>query len=110
MNLVSMKRDPVEAAKDSMGACCAPGDPGDMPLYSYGTKVCLNDEDIKKLGIALPVVGSKFMLYAMVEVTSARAEKVQDGAEIGADFQITDMALEPAGGQDPAQSLWPDKE
>lgn len=110
MNMISMKRDPEEMKKDGMTACCAPGDLGDMPIYSYGTKVCLGDDEIKKLGIPLPAVGTKFMLYAMVEVTSARAEKVQDGAEVGADFQITDMALEPVAGQDPAQSLWPDKE
>lgn len=107
MNLVSTKMEPAEAQEYASGI----PSPGEAPLYTYGTCVCLNDEMLKKLGMPLPAVGSKFMLTAMVEVTSARAEKVQDGEqEIGADFQITDMALEPAGGSDPAQSLWPDKE
>lgn len=108
MTLVSMKQDPKEAAEDY--GSCAPV-PGEMPLYPYGLSICLNDESLKKLGMSLPAVGSKFMLTAMVEVSSARADKVQDGdAEIGADFQITDMQLTPEGGKDAASVLWPDKD
>lgn len=103
-----MKQDPKEAAEDY--GSCAPV-PGEMPLYPYGLSICLNDESLKKLGMSLPAVGSKFMLTAMVEVSSARADKVQDGdAEIGADFQITDMQLTPEGGKDAASVLWPDKD
>lgn len=108
MTLVSMKQDPKEAAENY--GSCAPI-PGEMPLYPYGLSICLNDESLKKLGMSLPAVGSKFMLTAMVEVSSARADKVQDGdAEIGADFQITDMQLTPEGGKDAASVLWPDKD
>ena len=107
MPMVSMKRDPKEAKEYGLAATA----PGDMPLYSYGTKLCLNDDDLLKLGMPMPAVGQKFMLMAIVEVTMARAEKVQEGAaEIGADFQITDMELTPAAGKDPASVLWPDAE
>jgi hypothetical protein len=107
MTLVSMKQDPKEAAEDYGTA----PDPGEMPLYPWGLSICLNDESLKKLGMSLPAVGSKFMLTAMVECKSARADKVQDGdAEIGADFQITDMQLTPEGGKDAASVLWPDKD
>lgn len=102
-----MKQDPKEAAED-YGTAPAPGE---MPLYPYGLSICLNDESLKKLGMSLPAVGSTFTLMARVEVSSARADKVQDGdAEIGADFQITDMQLTPEGGKDAASVLWPDQD
>lgn len=105
MALVSMKRDPEKTE-------VMPGAPaGDMPMYSYGTKLCLGDDELKALGIALPTVGQKFAIVAIAECTNSRAEKVQEGeAEIGCDLQITDMEVTAAGGKDPAQSLWPDKE
>lgn len=105
MNIVSMKQDPKEAVEDSG---LATANPGEMPLYPYGTRLTLNDESLKALGISLPAVGTVYTLMARVEVVSARAEKVQDGEqEIGADLQITDMGLEPEG-SDPAAKLWPD--
>lgn len=106
MNLVSMKQDPAEAAEDY-----GTPKPGELPMYPWGLSICLNDESLKKLGMSLPAVGSKFVLSAIVEVSSARSDKVQDGdAEIGADFQITDMQLTPEGGKDAASVLWPDKD
>lgn len=107
MALVSMKQTPEEATEGS--PCAAPA-PGEAPLYPYGTRLTLGDDELKKLGIALPAVGASFMLMARVEVVSARADKVQDGeAEIGADLQITDMELQPEGAQsDAATKLWPD--
>lgn len=105
MALVSMKQDPAEVAEYT-------GQPvsGEAPMYPYGLTLCLNDESLKKLGMSIPLVGGKFMLTAMVECKSARAEKVQDGdTEVGADFQITDMELIAEGGKDPASMLWPDK-
>lgn len=92
-----MQQDKKEAAEDY--GSCAPV-PGEMPLYPYGLTICLNDESLKKLGMSLPAVGTKFHLMAIVEVKSARADKVQDGdPEIGADFQITDMELTPDSGE-----------
>lgn len=106
MALVSMKQTPEEAAE---GSVCAAPNPGEAPLYPYGTRITLNDDALKKLGIALPAVGASFNMMARVEVVSARADKVQDGeAEIGADLQITDMSLESESGSDPAAKLWPD--
>lgn len=109
MNLVSMKQDPKEAAEGY--GINSTADVGELPLYPYGLTICLGDEELKKLGMSLPTVGAKFMLSAMVEVCSARADKSQDGdAEIGADFQITDMQLTPEGGKDAASVLWPDQD
>lgn len=106
MNIVSMKQTPEEATE---GSVCAAPNPGEAPLYPWGTRLTLNDETLKKLGIALPAVGASFVMTARVEVISARADKVQSGeAEIGADLQITDMGLEPEGSTDPAAKLWPD--
>lgn len=103
MNLVSMRQSPEEALEGTVAPAV-----GEQPLYPYGTRLTLNDESLKALGISLPAVGTVYTLMARVEVVSARAEKVQDGEqEIGADLQITDMGLEPEG-SDPAAKLWPD--
>jgi hypothetical protein len=106
MKLVSMKQDAKEAAEYSIGAM----DPGEEPLYPYGLCIRLSDEGMSKLGMSLPAVGTKFIMTAMVECKSARADAVQDGdVEIATELQITDMAVEPTG-KDVAGTLWPDKD
>ena len=107
MKLASMKQDAKEAAEYSIGAAT----PGEEPLYPYGLCIRLNDESMAKLGMSLPAVGTQFMMTAMVTCTSARADAVQDGdTEIATELQITDMAVEAAGGKDYATALWPDKD
>jgi hypothetical protein len=67
----------------------------ETPQYPYGLVVCLDEQSIKKLGlIAMPMVGEKMKLNAVVEV---RSVGINDSSERGKDrrieLQITDMAL-----------------
>jgi hypothetical protein len=79
----------------------------DLPAYPYGLTLCLNDDSLKKLGISIPQVGTKFTLTAMVEVVSVHAQKEVDGdTNVGADLQITDMELTEGKTVDP-KSLYP---
>ena len=106
MNLVSMKRDPKEAAENSGMTTLAAGD---APLYPWGLKLSLDDDQLKAMKLGLPEVGSKLMVTALAEVVTARAEKDQDGGtEISCELQITDMSLTSANGGPVASKLYSD--
>lgn len=85
----------AEEAKEYSGT----PEPGNMPAYSWGTTVCLDDDLLSRLGMtAPPDVGTEFMLTARVVVTSTRASQQQDGdKEASCELQITEMELGPAG-------------
>lgn len=105
MQLTDMKLTPAEA-KSENGICCAPGE-SDGPAYPYGLCIYLDDETIAKLGLtALPDVGTKFALNAIVEVTSNSQRQNQDGKTVSMDLQITDMGLETATEKTPEQKLY----
>lgn len=82
-------------------------DPGDAPKYPYGLSMCLDDESMKKLGMAdLPAVGTVMQLSAKVIVTSVGMSQQQDGdPENRTELQITDMDLSGAP-RDIAKSLY----
>lgn len=89
--MVSMERTKAEKKKDKSGLMSSPS-PSDGPDYPYGLTFELRDEGLKKLGMeALPEVGEKMCVYAMVEVvrTSQRAGKDSADREVG--FQITSL-------------------
>jgi hypothetical protein len=97
----------AEEAKEYTGAVA---EPGNAPKYPYGLSLCLNDDSLTKLGIkALPAVGSKMTINAVVVVTSVGSSQQQDGdAESRAELQITDMELSPSPGKSIAQTLYGD--
>lgn len=102
--MISMKQS-AEAAKEY-----ATPAGGDAPAYPYGLLVTLNDESLKKLGLSTPpAVGTKMRMTALVDVTSASANATQEGTEMRAELQITDMELS-GGGDSPAAQLLFDKE
>ena len=88
-NLTSMKRT-VEAEKE-----------GDMAIdvnreeYSYGLRVDLRDEEIEKLKLSLPEVGSTMMMVANVKVISVRESADENGKDRNVEFQITEMKVAP---------------
>lgn len=91
MTMISMKLDKKAAQEET-----APS-PGEAPLYPYGLCLSLSNDVLQKLGMTTPpAVGTKMTLTALVEVTSTSAYKEQDGAEISANLQITDMELSSA--------------
>lgn len=92
MALKSLKFTPEENAKNSPSAISSPGD---KPAYPYGTRICLDDSSLKKLGISnLPPVGTKMTVKAIVEVCStSEYDSVDGGARMSLDLQVTDIEL-----------------
>ena len=90
-NLTSMKRTAKEN-KDGEDCCVEPGKQDD---YSYGLMVDLRDEEIKKLGLTLPEVGSTMVLIANVKVISVRESADENGSDRNIELQITEMDLAP---------------
>lgn len=106
--MVSLKMDPKEAADMAQPSV----EPQDAPLYPYGTRLCLDDETLLKLGFAeLPPVGTVFKVQAVATVTSVRSDQRQGEIESGLDLQITDMSLDAGSSDDErARKLYPDQE
>lgn len=76
-------------------APCYPTDGG--PVYPYGLRISLRDEDLAKLGIKdLPAVGDTMTLTAQVQVTRVSDEQAFYGRERCLGLQITDMELSAA--------------
>lgn len=102
--MVDMKQSAKEAGDSPVAVS------GGAPAYPYGLLVTLNDESLKKLGLSTPpAVGTKMRMTALVDVTSASANATQEGTEMRAELQITDMELS-GGGDSPAAQLLFDKE
>jgi hypothetical protein len=103
IKLVSMQLSPQQSDDYAV-----PSSLDDAPQFPWGLCLTLNDDALAKLGIPLPNVSSTFTLVAKVEVVRAAATKKQDGAELSADLQITDMRLiDPNNAPDKAEKLWP---
>ncbi|MCK5604860.1 hypothetical protein KAR91_23420 [Candidatus Pacearchaeota archaeon] len=90
-NLTDMKRTKAEKKEGSETACC----PGDQEDYPYGLRIHLNTEEIEKLGISLPEVGSTMVLIANAKVVSVRESADENGNDRNIEFQITEMELAP---------------
>ncbi len=90
-NLTSMKRTKSEK-KEGTEMACGPGDQEDFP---YGLRIHLNDEEISKLDIPLPEVGSAMVLIANVKVISVRESADENGKDRNVELQITEMELAP---------------
>jgi hypothetical protein len=90
-DLVSLKRTPAEIKdeKSEMSSYTP-------PEYDYGTRLCFDDEALKKLGIGAVRVGDEMMLTARVRVVSSNESESENHKHRSADFQVTDAALEPA--------------
>lgn len=69
------------------------------PKYPYGTRVTLEDAQLKQLGVSKPPeVGSKFKMEALVEVVSVSTQEGGAGdKQLRCELQITDMSMEKAG-------------
>ena len=89
-NLTDMKRTPKEQ-KGGSEDCCTDV----QEDYAYGLRVDLRDEEIEKLGISLPEVGSTMVLVANVKVISVRESADANGKDRNVELQITEMELAP---------------
>ena len=93
MALIDMTLSKEEAKEESYLTSSDP----DLPKYPWGLSLCLDDETMAKLGIALPAVGTELMIMAKVTVTGVRASQNQGGdSEQSCDLQITAMSVGPS--------------
>ena len=91
--MLTNMRMTAEEANEESGSPTA-GD-NDAPQYPYGLEIQLDDDALKKLGLALPSVGYTFMITALATVTRVGSSQVQDGdKEESTSLQITDMQLD----------------
>lgn len=82
--------------KPSRSACEDVAEP-DSASYPYGTRITLEAETIKKLGIQkLPTVGGQLVFKAKARVIGV--SQSDDGKRI--ELQITDMDMDMGGGKD----------
>lgn len=70
------------------------------PAYPWGLTIDLEEESIKKLGLAsTPKAGETLMLEARVKVSRvAASDSVDQGETRSLSLQITDLCLEPEAG------------
>lgn len=68
----------------------------DSPEYPYGTRICLDNEMLDRLGIDnLPKVGSSFAVSGIGEVISVSEHDGQDGKRRSIDIQLIRLAVTP---------------
>lgn len=69
----------------------------DMEKYPWGLSICLSDDILKKLGLAVPAVGTQLKIEAIAKVTGSRTNEQLDGDQnASVDIQITAMDIKPA--------------
>lgn len=101
MSLVSMKRKPEKKDDgDKDGVCCPSTSDYERPDYPWGTRLTLEGEQLEALGLAnaMPAVGTRMDMVAIVEVIGSHSESVDGGKpQRRLELQITEMAVQPPG-------------
>jgi hypothetical protein len=93
--------------KEAKEYLSGPATSADAPAYDYGTRLCLGNDLLKRLGFSTPpAVGTEMLLTAKVVVTSTGVNQQQDGdKEVRCELQLTEMDLS-AQGKDAATVLY----
>lgn len=87
MKLVDMKRSKkATTEKPSINAAHDP--------YSYGMRLNLDAEQIKKLGISMPKVGAMMKIEAVACVCSTSQHEHNDGGSKNVELQIQKLGVE----------------
>lgn len=95
MALVNMARTKQEVKTEQEGWKEAEN----APKYPYGLSLHLDNETIKKLGIAIPEGGAQLHIEAIAKVTSVSSHEEVDGDKrCNLQLQITDMTVTPEQG------------
>jgi hypothetical protein len=93
MALTDLKITKTEAKSEAKKYAIA--GPGDGERYSYGTRLTLDDAELKKLGIKeLPAVGTVLMFEAKAKVISSRQSATESSDNRSIELQITHMDFE----------------
>lgn len=96
MALVSMERTPKEVKEELKEI----KEGTDMPKYPWGLELRLGDEEIKKLGIALPTAGAQMQIEAIATVSSVGShQEVDNEACSHVCLQITALDVKPMATQ-----------
>lgn len=97
VNMARTKKEVQEEQKEMKAGL-------DAPLYPWGLTLRLDDETIKKLGIAIPEGGAKMRIDAIASVSSVSSRQEVDGETCSSiELQITDLALTPETGTPKAE-------
>jgi hypothetical protein len=102
---VNLKLDPA-----SKRTLMEPAQP-EPPQYPWGTRLTLDDEVLKKLGLdKLPEVGAELVVYGMAKAVAVRSDATEHGGSRSVELQITDLSVKPKGQDQPRsaeQVLYP---
>lgn len=94
MKLHSLKRVEEPDDKDEGKECADPCGEFKEPDYPYGTKLCLDPESLKAMGIMdLPDVGVNVTIEARGIITLASSESLEGEVTQRLEIQITDLGL-----------------
>jgi len=89
-NLVDMAMTPEESAEMSH---CSPSD-YPKPIYPYGLCICLENDQIEKLGLDLNVDAGAMMIFkAAGKVTAVSSRDTDKGPQKRVEIQIIGMSL-----------------
>lgn len=95
MPMIDLKITKEEAKKEQKKYATL--GPSNGERYSYGTRVTLDDAELKKLGIKdLPAVGAEMMFEAKAKVISSRQSASETTNNRSIELQITHMEFEDA--------------
>lgn len=97
MKMVNMAMKAEEKGKSDGCCCCGPCDcESDRPRFPWGLQICLEDEQMKALGISsMPGTGKTMTMTAVVKVTRCSEDEMEgEEPRRSMSLQITDMALE----------------
>lgn len=94
MKLVDMKRTAAERKKSNTLASPGPymGDE-----YGYGLRLCLDTEEINKLGLKMPDVGEEFRIEAVGTVTEVSANASSTNKRKRIEFQLRKIGVQKGG-------------
>lgn len=96
--MVDLAKTPEELKKDSAGYASAVGQEPEMPIYPWGTSLCLSNDVIEKLEAHseddFAEVGDLVHIHALGEVTSVSQNATTDGTKHRIEIQLTHMAIE----------------
>ena len=69
---------------------------GPKPRFPYGLRICLTDEEFKKLDLdpSEAEIGGLVHLHAMARITSVSANSDEDGDHCRVELQIEDLDIE----------------
>lgn len=84
--------------EDQMDACLPM--PCDRPRYPYGTRICLTEKELEKLGLEADCdIGDVIDIRCFATVTSVSKNETESGCTSRVELQIEKMAVEPEMGE-----------